>query len=170
MLHTLDLPNKPKVLVDTHLQRYKERNSQQKITSQTTNSLLNVFQMQHNSIVVMDRLTIKLLLCVYMIAEKRIWLTSFALSSPASMTSWITTGSQSTKNPQQASSRNPNRKKNAEEPTCDGTDVSCPLVDHRVEGVVGGLVDVGQGGQPGCGEQPLRRAALRHQAHVYPID
>ena len=70
MLHTLDLPNKPKVLVDTHLQRYKERNSQQKITSQTTNSLLNVFQMQHNSIVVMDRLTIKLL-CVYMIAEKR---------------------------------------------------------------------------------------------------
>ena len=71
MLHTLDLPNKPKVLVDTHLQRYKERNSQQKITSQTTNSLLNVFQMQHNSIVVMDRLTIKLLLCVYMIAEKR---------------------------------------------------------------------------------------------------
>jgi hypothetical protein len=35
---------------------------------------------------------------------------------------------------------------------------------------VGGLVDVGQGGQPGRGEQPLRRAALRHQAHVYPID
>jgi len=60
MLHTLDLPNKPKVLVDTHLQRYKERNSQQKITSQTTNSLLNVFQMQHNSIVVIDKLAAKL--------------------------------------------------------------------------------------------------------------
>jgi len=125
--------------------------------------------MQHNHIVVMDKFAAKLL-CIYMIVEKRIWLASFALSFPASMTSRITTGSQSTMNSQEASSRNPAGTKNAEEPTCDGIHVSCPLVDHRVEAIVGGLVGVGQGGQPGRGEQPPSRAALRHQAHVYPID
>jgi hypothetical protein len=55
-------------------------------------------------------------------------------------------------------------------PTCDGTDLSSPVLDHLVEAVVDGLVGVGQGGQPGRSEQPLRHATLRHQAHADLVD
>jgi hypothetical protein len=43
-------------------------------------------------------------------------------------------------------------------------------LDHLVEAVVDGLVFIGHGRQPGRGEQPLRHAALRHQAHADLVD
>jgi len=43
-------------------------------------------------------------------------------------------------------------------------------LDHLVEAVVDGLVFIGDGRQPGRGEQPLRHAALRHQAHADLVD
>jgi hypothetical protein len=48
--------------------------------------------------------------------------------------------------------------------------MSSPFLDHLVEAVEDGLVIIGQGRQPGRGEQPLRHAALRHQAHADLVD